>query len=152
MQITRIGRICANVVLIGCACLVLSCEEEYVSTIPIAPVNIKLNLNTEDSDLIPLLATKSFTQPRIATDRIGFGGVLVIQGDTQLYAYDLACPVEANRNIKVIPNDVGQATCPHCKSVYDLAYGSGMPHSGTKLFLKSYPVIATGYLIYQISN
>jgi hypothetical protein len=128
--------------------LLSSCEEELTSPIPNAPVNITLDLDFADSDLVPALAIKSITKPRVATDRIGFGGILIINGyssngATTLFAYDLACPVEVDRNILVVPDNIGKARCSQCGAVYNTAYGSGIPESGSKYPLRSYFVRKT---------
>ncbi len=121
-----------------------ACEEEVYTTIPNWPVHITMDLDFEDDELNAALAVKSITQPRKATDKIGYGGILVINGLSldgslvNLYAYDLACPVEADRNKIVIPNETGKAKCPHCGAVYDIILGYGIPESGTKLRLRTY--------------
>jgi len=139
------------------ACLFLSCEDEIYSPIPNAQVNLELDLDFEDSSLEAKLAHKIFTQPRKEIDRLGFGGILVINGfginTVDLYAYDLACPIEVDRNIKVKPDGTtGKATCPECNAVYDIAYGAGRPESGTKHSLRSYRVSPSRENRYRVSN
>src|SRR5215469_13188572 len=99
-----------SAILFFLTCLLSACDQPLISPIPIAPVNLELNLSDIDSDLVPALAAKSFTKPRLATDRLGFGGVLVVHGynsngATDLFAYDLACPYEIARNVILIPDD-----------------------------------------------
>jgi hypothetical protein len=134
-----------------------ACEKELYSPIPNTSVYLTIDLSLQDAGLIPALATKTFTQPRTGTDRIGFGGVLVINGysangATTLYAYDLACPVEADRNVKVVPDNIGKAKCPECGAVYNTAYGTGAPESVSKYPLKSYAVRKIGEKKYEIVN
>ena len=124
-----------------------ACEEEFYSPVPNAPVEITLDLYNQDSDLIPVLATKLFIQPQGLARKVGFGGVVVINGygddmAVNLYAYDLACSNEPNisRDIRIVSNDDGTATCPKCKAVYNLAYGRGLPQTGEKYPLRSYLV------------
>ena len=123
-----------------------ACEERMYTTIPNVRVNITLDLDFEDYELNAALATKSFTQPRRATDEIGFGGILVINAPSadgsivNLFAYDLACPVEIDREKIVIPNEIGEAKCPHCGAIYNIASGYGYPKSGTKSRLRAYSV------------
>lgn len=96
----------------------------------------------------------------------GFGGVLLISGmdpfttttDIPL-AYDLACPVERNPEIRVyIDNDTYVAVCPQCKSTYDVTMGGGAPLSGEamtgkyKYGLKKYDCYPTSYGGYVITN
>jgi hypothetical protein len=141
------------------SCLAFSCDEETYSPIPYARVNIALDLNFEDHELNAMLAWKTFAEnDRYAKDRIGFGGILVVNGIgnnpiANLYAYDLACPVEVNRNVKIKPDETGlTAICAKCGAVYSIANGYGNPESGTKLSLRSYPVSPTGNGRYLISN
>ncbi|MCL1937252.1 MAG: hypothetical protein FWF52_02515 [Candidatus Azobacteroides sp.] len=130
------------------SCLFFSCNEAPRSSIPNLPVDITLNLDFQDKDLLSLLATESITKPRLAVERIGFGGVLVINGgygidgQLMLFAYDLACPVEANEKITVIADNAGKAKCPVCGAVYNLISGSGNPESGSKYPLKTYSVFS----------
>jgi hypothetical protein len=134
-----------------------ACDDEIVSPIPYAPVNLTLDLKYEDSELRNPLVSKLFIGGRLGNDRLGFGGILVINGRGEnmlvnLYAYDLACPVEVNRNIRVKPDDSGQAICPQCGAIYFIANGSGAPLSGSKNFLKSYRVSPQPNDRYLISN
>ena len=142
--------------LLSFICIAFSCEEEYYTTIPYAPVHLELNLATLDYELNTNLAYKIITQPRIALDRLGFGGILIINGvgdySVNLYAFDLACPVEAQRNTKVVPDNSGiTATCPKCGAVYSIATGTGTPQSGSKHYLRSYKVSGSGtqYTVYN---
>ena len=133
-----------------------SCEKEYYTTIPNMSVYIELWIETRDSDLKANLAYKTITQPRTAIERTGFGGILIINGmgeaPINLYAYDLACPVESERSVRVVPDKSGiTATCPKCGAVYTIATGTGAPQSGTKYLLKSYRVSESGaqYTVYN---
>jgi nitrite reductase/ring-hydroxylating ferredoxin subunit len=144
--------------LIVFVCLAFSCDEEIYSTIPTSPVNLFLNLDFLDNKLNANLAYEEITQARIATDRVGYGGILVINGlgvePVNLFAYDLACPVEAQRNVRILPDNTSApgaeipiattATCPKCGAVYNIANGNGTPQSGSKLFLKTYRVVSEG--------
>ena len=62
----------------------------------------------------------------------GFGGVLLcgdIHGNA--VAYDLSCPVERQRNIRVLVDlEKNNAYCPKCGSVYDVFSNYGVPLSG----------------------
>jgi len=139
--------------------IVFSCQKEYYTSIPDYPVNLELSLNGSDYDLNANLAYKVFTQPRLAKDRLGFGGILVINAfsmdgnPVNLCAYDLACPVEVQSNVRVVPDKTGgTATCPKCGAVFTIATGTGAPKSGTKYYLKSYRVVNNGNGIYTVVN
>ena len=125
------------------------CDDNYVSSIPNYPVNLKLDLTSADYSKFKYSAGQYhiFAKPIIATDMIGFGGVLVTTGfDENYYAFDLACPYEAEHNIKVKPNDLlGQVKCETCGTVYDISYGIGNPIKGpSKEVLKRYKTILQG--------
>ena len=135
-------------------CVCISCDENVSSTIPNAPVSLVLDLAGRDNALNGSLAFKeyirdsqgnySYNNP-LATDRLGYGGILVIHGLGEnilnLYAFELACPNEAVSNIRVKPESSGlTAVCPECKAVYNIASG-GAPHSGSKFWLKRYDIV-----------
>ncbi|WP_455498966.1 hypothetical protein [Coprobacter sp.] len=76
----------------------------------------------------------------------GYGGVLLVCGySNQLYAYDLACPVERDPAVLLDIED-NHAYCPQCKSTYDIYGGTGAPTSGPahehKYMLRAYQVIS----------
>jgi len=136
--------------------IAFSCEKQYYTSIPNTAVYIELWMDTRDSDLKANLAYKTITQPRSALEKTGFGGILVINGmgenPINLFAYDLACPVEGQRTVRVVPDKSGvTATCPKCGAVFTIATGTGAPQSGTKYFLKSYSVSGNGsqYTVYN---
>jgi hypothetical protein len=132
-----------------------ACDDEIVSPIPYAPVNLTLDLKYEDSELWNPLVSKVYINGRLESNRLGFGGILVINGRGEnmlvnLFAYDLACPVEVDRNVRIVPDDLGQAKCPKCGATYIIANGSGSPISGGKNFLKVYrvsPLLNDCYLV-----
>lgn len=77
------------------------------------------------------------TQPAREYDKIGFGGLLVINsfleeglsGNT-FFAYDLACPLEREREVRLFVNDRLEAECPICHSRFSILYGGGNPVGG----------------------
>jgi len=70
--------------------------------------------------------------PYTALSQTGFGGVLLVSdflGEPQ--AYDLACPVEVQYNVRiVVDNEKNLACCPKCHSEYDIYSNYGTPVSG----------------------
>jgi hypothetical protein len=137
-------------------CIGISCEKEKYSDIPYAPV--RLTLYAEDMmKLISPSSHLSFTQSNHADDQLGYGGILVVHGldygaSYTYYVYDLACPVEAQRNIRIGPDRSGiTATCSHCHSVFNIVDG-GYPESGTKLRLTQYKINPTGNGSYRVSH
>ncbi|MDR3061367.1 MAG: hypothetical protein LBU57_04550 [Dysgonamonadaceae bacterium] len=140
-------KILLAILFIGVA---FSCEDEVYSNIPWAPVDLKLHLNGEDNSLNGSLSYKIFIpnkDERTATDKLGYGGILVINGFgndiLNLKAYDLSCPVHAERDVRIKPDKDGlNATCPKCGATYNIA-SSGAPISGSKYPLKQYNVISS---------
>lgn len=129
----------------------VSCNDNVISSIPDYPVSLNLNLtttypnfrNSYNKFLI-------FKKEVFVTDRIGYGGILVYSGfDGSYYAFDMSCPYEAKQNIRVYPNDTGQAVCEGCGSVFDIGYGIGNPSSGkAKQALKRYKATLSGDVLY----
>lgn len=76
----------------------------------------------------------------------GFGGVLLVCGfDNSPLAYDLSCPVEMKRDIRIaIDTDKSTAFCHKCGSTYDI-FRTGAPLSG--------PAADNGYALtrYRVS-
>lgn len=74
----------------------------------------------------------------------GFGGVLLIEGmdpfmlETSMpLAYDLSCPVEKSRTIRVVIDPrTYEAVCPVCDSHYDVTMGAGAPTAGPAVAYK----------------
>ncbi|HET9570537.1 MAG TPA: hypothetical protein VFP20_03900 [Bacteroidales bacterium] len=109
--------------------LLASCDG-YVTSIPDREVDFQRNFNTSKLDYFG--AYMYITQPSLASDRIGFGGLLIYHAqDNVIYAVDLACPKEVNANIRVSPPDeLGMCKCATCGEVFDMFYGQGTPTKG----------------------
>ena len=126
-----------------------ACDSSFQSSIPDYPVSLELDLRFEDKELRAVQAYKIYTlrNININLERCGFGGVLVYHGVNSLatdafYAFDIACPYEAQSNITVeIDNEGIYAICPKCGSKYELINGVGNPVEGvSKEYLKQYRV------------
>lgn len=104
--------------------------------------------------------------PYTANSYTGFGGVLLIGGVDPFtaepnvpLAYDLACPVERQQNVRiVIDSDNLEAVCHKCGSRYDVVMAGGSPVAGpaltgdTKYGLRRYtctPDKSGGYIIHN---
>ncbi|MDR1653255.1 MAG: hypothetical protein LBS01_06350 [Prevotellaceae bacterium] len=129
------------------AILSLSCEDNRRSPIPDYPVHLELDLlgeyNTFKGSVGECL---TFTTPRLATDRLGFGGILVCTNLFGEYcAFDLACPYEVEREVRVRPENL-VAVCSKCGSQFDLGNTAmGIPAKGpAKDPLKKYKTQETG--------
>lgn len=134
--------------------VICSCSKITESDIPYARVWFKLDLRYSDKDLVPLLSYKEFTSPRAAGEYTGYAGLLIVHSYDNLYmAFDRCCPNEARRDVVIVPgNNDGTATCPQCKTVYDISSNGGTPNSGpSKFALRRYNVTQSGETI-QIHN
>ncbi|CAK7058614.1 MAG: hypothetical protein PARBA_02141 [Parabacteroides sp.] len=125
----------------------LSCTKITESDIPYAKVRIKLDLHYRDKELVGLLHHKEFQSARYSGEYTGFAGILVICGyNNRYYAYDRCCPVESSKNITIIPDDTGQATCPVCNTIYEIGNGSGIPIKGPSVYaLRKYRIMENGH-------
>ena len=139
-----------------------ACEENYRSPIPNFPVGLKIDLagkynlfkNSSNQFLL-------FEEQPLATDRIGYAGIMLYSGlmpddygNTVYYAFDMACPYEAKRTVKVYPVQdslPGIVRCEECGSEFNVGYGFGDPVKGpaTKL-LKRYRVSLTGDVLFVL--
>jgi hypothetical protein len=143
--------------ILFCCIGISSCEDEFYTTIPRADVSFKLDLWNEDHSLNAKMAYKTFTSRRAETDRMGYAGLLVINGfgnsDINLYAYDLSCPVECRADVKVTPNPEmdGTASCKKCGAVYNIAEG-GYPIENGTYWLRTYRVSKGNNGYYHIIN
>lgn len=129
-------------------------------------INVYINTadkNQYDALLSGLKQTKSYIAPRIGSDsqQIGFSGLLVINIGipidgltTPLCAFDLCCPHESQRDIRIIPTDDMKAKCPKCGSIYNLLEG-GRPISGpvdNSKRLRPYQINQLGDKEFQVVN
>lgn len=132
----------------ACVCLLIafSCSKINESSIPYYRVYLTLDLRYQDKDLVGLYNVKSFTSPRNAAESTGFSGVFVVCGNNNVYyAYDLCCPHEAEKSVRVVPDLAGGAKCPQCGTEFSTAYGSGAPVKGpSKYALRRYNVTPRG--------
>ena len=128
------------------------CEGPYISPIPDYPVSLNLNLTANYPTFRNSVGQQLvFTKPIKATDLIGFGGILVCTGimlddygNTQYFAFDLACPHEVKQTVRVatLPDRPGEVKCPECGTVYSVGFGFGEPVSGpSKHPLKRYKTL-----------
>jgi nitrite reductase/ring-hydroxylating ferredoxin subunit len=61
--------------------------------------------------------------PYSKSDATGVAGIVIINGDTYISAYDIACPIEHDANVKLSFDDYGIATCNQCGSKFTLFNG-----------------------------
>ncbi|MDL2243420.1 hypothetical protein LJB84_01060 [Bacteroidales bacterium OttesenSCG-928-J19] len=157
------------IVLLFLAVAALACDKELYTSIPDSLVSFTVHLGDIDADLNTGTAYKTFKSKRAETDRIGYGGLLVVSSpgshlnNVTLYAYDLACPYEVRREIRVNPVNMSgsgkvptaiTAVCPECGSEFDISNGTGQPMKGSKAKygLKVYHVAKQANQRYHISR
>ncbi|MDD4922062.1 MAG: hypothetical protein PHS30_06240 [Bacteroidales bacterium] len=108
------------------------------SSIPDAAVYIKRNIYSTRTETGGVLndpgACLYIDRPVLATDRIGFGGILIVHSENPLdgtngyFAFDLACPVERKSSVRVGKPDLNlTCRCSSCSEEYNLFFGNGDP-------------------------
>ena len=145
------------------SCAVAGCDNYDEERIPMR--NVRIEINTAEWSVYGVhgyMEWNTFIRNAVpqgftwrSNEYSGFGGVLLVCGlEEQLLAYDLACPVECQSNVRVHVDEAqGIAVCNLCGSTYDVFNGYGQPLSGAakdaKYGLTSYRVIpsATGCVI-----
>ncbi len=139
----------------------VGCNDTMYSSIPDFPVYIELKLTAQYPTFKNSLGQFLTTEKNIfitSNERSGFGGVVVCTGimpdefgKTQYFAFDMACPYETKKDIKVRPDTTGlpYLICEKCGSVYDVGFGNGNPLSGpAKEYLKKYNATSSGDVLY----
>lgn len=129
----------------------ISCDDTYRSSIPDFPVQLDLNLtSTYPTFRNSYNKYMVFQTKRYETDYLGYGGILVNTGlEGGYYAFDLSCPYEHKQTTRVKPNDLGQAICDSCGTVFNIGYGIGDPSSGpAKETLRRYKTNLSGDILY----
>ncbi len=122
-----------------------SCEKKINSSIPDYEVYIETNPKQNTELSISCRAIECVYTPGepVPFDfRFGYGGVLIYRDCDlgKIHSCDLACPVEAQPNIRVKVT-MPYAECPACGSKFDLTWGLAVPVSGpAKEPLRSYHV------------
>ncbi|MCM1035849.1 MAG: hypothetical protein NC406_00805 [Bacteroides sp.] len=108
-----------------------SCEHTDNERLPYAPVNITFWTQADWITYGPAGAAshRDFIRekripasyPFTADTYTGFGGVMLCTDYNGVpHAYDLACPVECSRDVRVAINSDLLAECPKCHSLYDV--------------------------------
>lgn len=122
-------------------------EENRNSSVPFARVEIDIQTQIENEFNNPFYSKKYANW--------GYAGVIAISNAeaSWIYAYDMCCPREVplKNEVEVLSNRL-HAQCPKCKTVYNIADGTGKVISGPgSERLKTYRVIREGYL-FRIRN
>lgn len=133
--------------LIALLCLT-ACESRLNEQHPVpdAPVNLTLNIMRDAPALDIPGNTYTITRPLTTNQYIGYSGLVIVHGvDGVFYAFDLCCPHEHQRDIRVDCSMIS-ATCPTCGSSFNIGFGTGLPISGPSQYpMRSYTVTQSGY-------
>lgn len=145
-----------------------SCHSVDDTRLPTAPVNVVFNDPGVWSvyGIGGALQHKRFIKdeqipagfPYAAASYTGFGGLLLVGDFTgQPVVYDLACPVECRRDVRVaVDDDLHIAACPVCHSTYAIYESYGHPLSGIAADrgygLTHYRIMPTATGGYQITR
>ena len=137
--------------LIAVIVLISSCEP-FKSSIPDSSVFVERNLSLGEGFVLREIGGfLELTKWEKQTDRLGYGGILIFHAfDDEIYAFDMACPKEADQGVRVyVDTEVpGRAICHKCGRVFNIAYGSGVCIEGTAAEgLRSYRVMHSGTVI-----
>lgn len=125
--------------------LLFACDNEEYSNIPSAQVSYTL-YPKDVNDLAGIPSSITVTKVRNETDKIGYGGLLVVHGTQgDYFAFDLSCPVEARRDkrIEVASSNV-LAVCPSCGAEFNIETKDGFAVKGSRYNLTGYDVYITG--------
>ncbi len=133
---------CLSISLIAALLLVAGCDRLDNQRIPPAPVNITFATvgDWNVQGIGGALDYKRFIKEQLlppdyhysALSATGFGGIL-LAGDVngEPVAYDLSCPVECKRDVRIfVDAEAMVAECPKCHSTYDIFSLGGHPLSG----------------------
>lgn len=128
--------------------LLTSCESNLnpISPVPDAPVNVSINIMRDAPALDIPGNSYVITRPLLQNQYIGYSGIVIVHGlDGTFYAFDLCCPHEHSRDIRVGCSMI-LATCPSCGSTFDIGFGTAMPTTGPSQYpLRRYTVTQSGY-------
>lgn len=126
------------------------------------PVHLSLNLKSggEDGVLSVKNTTKIFTEPRLTTDTLGYRGILMYNNkDSQLAAFDMACPYCWNGNILTTTGDPNSSyECKVCGFYTFLTSGGGYFPDDKKnqkpdyVYLVKYKVTKLDKGLYLVTN
>ena len=133
---------CLSISLIAALLLVAGCDRLDNQRIPPAPVNITFATvgDWNVQGIGGALDYKRFIKEQLlppdyhysALSATGFGGIL-LAGDVngEPVAYDLSCPVECKRDVRIfVDAEAMVAECPKSHSTYDIFSLGGHPLSG----------------------
>ncbi|HZK04055.1 MAG TPA: hypothetical protein VFC94_06605 [Bacteroidaceae bacterium] len=109
---------------------------------------LKMSSNTGVKSDFPLSETEK------VNFRLGLGGLIIgtpqlDNFNSELWAYDLACPICENAKYRLSVDNTGIATCGSCKTQYDLNNNGYVIYSEKEKYppLFRYPVTINGSMV-----
>lgn len=152
MTITIKERVFRLIVWILSLFVCIGCNREQEAPLsPDTPVRLVIDLQAEGHVLLSPLSSLEIRTPRTHSEAVGIGGIVVVHGIDNYYAYDLACPQHMHsyegrlHPISSSPAQEGLLLyqCNHCKATYELAHGTGhtLNSLSTLPTAKPYPLI-----------
>ena len=137
-----IKHFCYSLAILAATLFSVGCDRLDDQRIPPAPVNIAFP-TVGDWNVLGVggaLDYRRFIKEELipadyhysAISATGFGGVLLVcDVNGNPVAYDLSCPVECKRDLRIFVNtDELVGECPKCHSTYDIFTLGGHPLSG----------------------
>lgn len=111
---------------------IFSCGRTLEPVTPIVPVHLELSLRSSQWRVLSSPGTiVVIAAPHSASDRVGYGGIIVAHAliEDRYYAYDAACPVERDADVRLSVDGL-VLRCPQCHSTFDPLHSHGAPISG----------------------
>lgn len=110
-----------------------SCGKGTEPSTPVFPVSLSIQL--DEQAYRPLLEPASIlikTSPSRASERLGYGGLVLVHSLTQgtYYAYDASCPYENRSDIHLQASEALELHCPSCGSRFEALGGTGVALAG----------------------
>ncbi|MBO7367331.1 MAG: hypothetical protein J6U24_01835 [Paludibacteraceae bacterium] len=145
------------------ALLLSGCNNKVENTsVPYAAVDFDIDTSISGSDNklrdgmtgnYRVYSTKFPAACSAGHGKYGVSGVVVVRAmDNTLYAFDMCCPHEAQKDI-VLEMDGFFAKCKNCESLFEVGNGTGGVNSGpSKQPLKSYSVYRLSSETYRVTN
>ena len=121
----------------------LNCCNANRTSIPDIYVRLEFYL-TSAPELYGFNGFKEFVVSQHTSQYLGYGGILVFHTvEDKFCAFDMSCPYEVKRDVRVHCDNAGIARCDSCKSEFYVGDGFAFPinsNSKTKFPLKRYSV------------
>lgn len=139
--LTRTTAIIA-VVIVALTAPLISCNSVDDDRIPVYPVYLQFatQADWEVHGVSGACTYKRYIKsekvpsnfPFTALTETGLGGILLVSDiHGTPYAYDLACPVECRKDVRIIVDEeLQKARCPKCGSIFDIYTNYGYPVGG----------------------